>query len=123
VPLQFKFDEKLFRKYTRHAESRLLLECLFADDGALLASTREGMARSVREYQDTSSRFGLTVSLQKTKAMATGRCVTAEDKEPVTVDGGVIESVEVFPYLGSLIATSGRVNMEEWRRPLKHLVL
>ena len=37
VDLHFKYDENLFLRYTRNAQVRLLMECLFADDGALLA--------------------------------------------------------------------------------------
>ena len=40
VNLKYKYDEKLFRRYTRNAMERKLTECLFADDGAILASTR-----------------------------------------------------------------------------------
>ena len=44
VDLHFKYDEKLFRRYTRNAQVRLLTECLFTDDGALLATSRSGSA-------------------------------------------------------------------------------
>ena len=49
VDLHFKYDENLFRRYTRNAQVRLLMECLFADDGALLATSRSGMERAVQE--------------------------------------------------------------------------
>ena len=63
VQLYYKYDQK----------QCLLSDCLFADDGALLASSRMGMELSVREYQSTCSSFGLTVSAPKTKHMALGR--------------------------------------------------
>ena len=62
IKLNFKYDQKLFRRYIRNASVRTITECLFADDGALLASTRSGAERAVREYQGTCSDFGLTVS-------------------------------------------------------------
>ncbi len=37
ITLNFKYDQKLFRRYTRNANVKLLRECLFPDDGALLA--------------------------------------------------------------------------------------
>ena len=36
VDLHFKYDKKLFCRYTRNVQVRLLTECLFADYGALL---------------------------------------------------------------------------------------
>ena len=37
VRLLYKSDGKLFRRYTRNASVRVLTECLFADDGALVS--------------------------------------------------------------------------------------
>ena len=70
-----------------------------ADDGALLASSRSGMEQSAREYQSTSSDFGLTVSAAKTKHMVSGRTVEESDSELMSVDGGDLCCVEDFPYL------------------------
>ena len=90
----------------------LLRECMFADDGALLTSSRAGMETAVSEYQNTCSKFGLTVSLPKTKHMVSGRQVVEEDRELIEVAGGEVEGVEEFPYLGSVIAASGKVDVE-----------
>ncbi len=90
ITLNFKYDQKLFRRYTRNANVKLLMECLFPDDGALLASTRRGAERAVREYQATCSGFGLTVSNPKTKHMVIGRLVQESDQEPTSVEGGEI---------------------------------
>ena len=93
VKLKFKYDQKLFRRYIRNASVRMITECLFADDGALLASTRSGADRAVREYQETCSDFGLTVSNPKTKHMTTGRQVEDSNREPIAVAEGEIGSV------------------------------
>ena len=69
IQLKYKMDKKLFRKYTRNAEQRKTAECLFADDGALLSCTRASTESAVSEYQATSVRFGLTVSIPKMKQM------------------------------------------------------
>ena len=68
--------------------------------------------RARREYQRTCSNFGLTVSNPKTKHMVTGRQVVDGDREPIAVAGGEICSVDEFPYLGSMIASSGRINAD-----------
>ena len=61
VKLNYQYNQKLFRRYVRNADVRMLMECLFADDAVLLASTRSGAERAVREYQGTCSSFGFTV--------------------------------------------------------------
>ena len=52
------------------------------------------------------------MSLPKTKQMVTGRLVEEGDQESVDLDGGDIEVVSEFPYLGSLIADSGRMDVD-----------
>ena len=118
VTLNYKLDKKLFRRYTRNASKQNVPECLFADDGALLASTREGAERAVVEYQTTSDKFGLRVStcIPKTKHLVAGREAEDEDKTPITIEGGEIEGVEEFPYLGSTIASSGAMDPDVDRR-------
>lgn len=64
----------------------------------------------------TCSDCGLTVSNPKTKHMVTGRLVGDGDKEPIAVEGGEICSVGEFPSLGSLIAGSGRMDVDMERR-------
>ena len=46
----------------------------------------------------------------------TGRLVVESDHEPITLEGGDITMVEEFSYLGSLIASSGRVTVDVDRR-------
>ena len=51
----------------------------------------------------------LTVSIEKTKGMAVGNSLTEEDVAPVQEEGGEIEMVEQFSYLGSVISKDGDV--------------
>ena len=107
ITIKYKNDNKLFRKYTRNSCEKKITEWQFADDAAIYASTRSGAERAAVEYQQASNDFGLTVSIPKTKHMVTGRLVEESDCEPITLEGGDITMVEEFPYLGSLIASSG----------------
>ena len=50
VTMKFKLDKMLFRRYTRNAKERVLTSCVFADDSALLASTRQGSECAVRDF-------------------------------------------------------------------------
>ena len=38
----------MFRRYTRNASEKKVWECLFVDDGALLATSREGAEKAVQ---------------------------------------------------------------------------
>ena len=42
ITIQYKQDKKLYRRYTRNTNEQKISECLFANDGALLASSRNG---------------------------------------------------------------------------------
>ena len=73
IYLRYKYDGKLFRRYTKNAEETWLTECQFADDAALRARTREGTERVMKEYLQVAEDFGLSVNISKTKLMVTGR--------------------------------------------------
>ena len=67
VQLRYKHDRKLFRRYTRNAEETRLNELQFADDAALLTTTRSGAEKALQEYSHVAADFGLTVRMPKTK--------------------------------------------------------
>ena len=116
MTIQYKLDRKMFRRYTRNASERRVTECQFADDGALLASMRPAAEKAALMYQQTSRNFGPTVSLPKTKHTVTGRMVEEEDLAPIVLDGGEVEAVKEFPYLGSVVDSSGRIDADVNRR-------
>ena len=89
-----------------------LLTAYFADDGALLASTISGAKQAACMYQQASKNFGLTVSISKTKHMVTGRLTENSDRDPIVLEGGDIESVDEFPYLGPVVASTGRMDID-----------
>ena len=64
-----------------------------------------------------SSEFGLQVSLPKTKQMMTGRMVEDRDRGGVSLDRGDVEVVNEFPYLGSVVEDTGRMDVEVSRYP------
>ena len=123
VTVKYKYDETLFRRYTRNASERRVTECQFADDSALLATTTSGAEISAIDCQQTSTEFGLIVSLPKTKQMVMDMMVEEGDQECVALDGGSVEVVDKFPYFGSLIEDTGRIDADMNRREAQTLVL
>ena len=61
---------------------------------------------------EVTSYFGLTVSLPKTKGLAVGAAVSEVDVSPVVVEGGEIDMVEGFTYVGSKLSADGEVTAE-----------
>ena len=116
VHVRHKLDGKLFRRYLRSACESCLTECQFADDTALLATTREGAEEALQWYVEVARDFGLTVSATKTKVMVCGRQVVPSDRVAFHIDSSYIEVVEEFPYLGSVVSTSGRAEPDVEKR-------
>ena len=54
ITFKHKVDGKLFRRYTRNAHEIKTTECQFADDRALLASTKAGAAKAALTYTCTN---------------------------------------------------------------------
>ena len=98
----------------RTSESCLLLsyvsESMFADDAALYASSREGFEAVASSFIAVAKRWGLILSLAKSKGMVPGTGVDSVVLSPLTIEGGVIDIVESFQYLGSSSAV-----MENYR--------
>ena len=59
----------------------------------------------------------MCVSIPKTKLMVTGRVVEEEDKAPIVIDkNSVVDHVDEFPYIGSVIQSSGRMDADVEKR-------
>ena len=89
-----------------------MTECQFADDAALLATTKAGAEVTMRKFLRTAKHFGLNVSFTKTKMIVTGRKVTDTKNKSLQVGNEKMKCVLEFPYFGSLIASSGRVDVD-----------
>ena len=90
-----------------NAEETRLNELQFADDAALLTTSLSGAEKALQEYNLVASKFGLTVSMPKTKITVIGREATEVDMAPINLGAEEAENVSQFPYLGSTIQSSG----------------
>ena len=75
----------------------------FADDLALLSSTRRQMQAKTDLIAANSGRVGLRINREKTKVLR----INHQDQEPITVYGLPLEEVLEFLYLGSIVDISG----------------
>ncbi|VDP17203.1 unnamed protein product [Schistosoma margrebowiei] len=75
----------------------------FADDLALLSRTHEQMQTKTASVAAVSASVGLSIHKGKTKVLK----LTAENSNPITLDGETLEEVESFTYLGSIIDEQG----------------
>ena len=86
-------------------------ELQFADDAALVGSSREEIERAARVLDSVTTEWGLTMSIPKTKLLVVGTC-DEEDLRPLTIRGKTIEVVSDFRYLGALVEAHGEVLMD-----------
>ena len=78
----------------------------YADDTTLMAESQEELKSFLMKVTEESEKVGLKLNIQKTKIMASG---------PVTswqVDGGTLETVTGFIFLGSKITADGDCSHE-----------
>ena len=76
------------------------MRVMFADDAALLASTREAAGIAVRVYMEVDKSFGLTLSFEKTKFMVVGYCVDEGIRYHLTSLVAVLTGLVSSPILG-----------------------
>ena len=121
VSVLYKFGRKLVGDRT--AKSRLqevkVTETQFADDAALYSTTREGFESSSKGFATVAADWGLTMNVNKTKGMIVGRNLNESDMDPVQVEGGSLEIVDRFTYLGAEICRDGEVSSEVTTRIAK----
>jgi hypothetical protein len=82
---------------------------LLADDLVLLSSTRAGLQAMLGTLERFSWRTGLTVNRSKTKVVVFGtQLQEARQEGTFYIDGGAIETVGSYRYLGVEVSCSGR---------------
>ena len=67
-------------------------------------------------FDKVAGKSGLTLSVPKTKLLVTGTGLTSDDLAPLELDEGVVDVVDQFKYLGSLVEARGSVVAEVCNR-------
>ena len=89
-----------------------MTETQFADDAALYTTSRGIFESTTAGFVKAASEWGLTGSTEKTKGMVAGQILHERDVRPVQVEGGSVDVVNHFTYLGANISRDGEVTME-----------
>ena len=97
---------------TRAPSTSWITELSFADDAAIVTSRREDLVKATTELNTTVTACGLTISIPKTKFLATGSGIVQVDLDPIVICDGSITSVSSFRYLGSLVESHSGVQLE-----------
>ena len=114
ITVKYRHGRKLVgdRTSKSHLVQVKITESQFADDAAVYATSRDAFESATRKFIEIASMWGLTVSIQKTKGMAINNRNLPEDLKPVDTEGGPVEMVNDFTYLGSNITVDGEVGTE-----------
>ena len=99
IEVQYRIGGKLVGERTRRPLSFTVSECLFADDAALICSSREHMDVAAKVFEEVSAGWGLTLSVPKTKLLVAGVGLSTDDVSPLQMNGGIVEVVKEFQYL------------------------
>ena len=89
------------RRGIRWTLMSLLEDLDFADDLALVSSTRDQLQRKTSDLSVTAKQLGLNISRKKTKTMQ-----LTDTPLPVELENEDLEEVEEFTYLGSVMSKS-----------------
>lgn len=95
-----------------NVEGKWLPYIAYADDIAVLATSRNELEKMLDELDEEASKSGLIISRKKTCWLTTEKDCTDEIK----IKGVKIEKVTEFNYLGSMLAANGSTEPEVDRR-------
>ena len=119
VYLHTRSDGSMYNLARLRAKSKrrevLIRELLFADDAAITSHSQEGLQSMLDSFADACNNFGLTISIKKTQVMG----LNIPSPPTLYLDGQLLEAVDVFPYLGSIIAANSSLDPEIKRRIAK----
>jgi len=84
------------------SKNQQLSTLLFADDQVIIADTDDNLQKAVHKLNQIITKYGLTISVEKTKSIAFKRRDPARTK--IVIDNKIIEQVNSFNYLGNMIS-------------------
>ena len=100
------------RRFRRPTLIRIL-DCIYADDTALVSDSFEDMQEIICQFVQTATTFGLLINLQKIVSMRFNPAVQENlTVPPFYVGNHPLEDVSSFPYLGSILTPDNDMTEE-----------
>ena len=118
IEIWSRFDRGLCNTHNVHYKavtkttSTIIRDLLFADDCALASSSEEGLQQLCNELAFAASKFGLKISIDKTKSMYQAPRGARYVPPEIFVEGNQLEAVKTFKYLGSIVSDSNSMDEE-----------
>ena len=117
ITILFNVDGHLVGSRSSKFNTARWSELKFADDTAIFGPSRDKIIHAMSKLFTVTAQFGLTISVSKTKAMVVGG--SDEECQDIQVGERVIEMVEEFKYLGSVLACNGSIRSDVKERVAK----
>ena len=118
IRLSYRLDGNLFNLRRLQARTRVTEEAIhelqYADDTALVSSTKEGLQRTIDAVSNTYSRAGLAININKTEVLS--MCEQEQEPQIFTINQQPLKNTEEFTYLGSVLTDSCDLTSEVQRR-------
>ena len=89
-----------------------MTELCFADDAAIVAPTKDSIARATAELDRVVKACGLTIRVPKTKLLVAGTNIPQADLDSVCTGESTIETVSSFWNPGCVMDCHGSMNAE-----------
>ncbi|BHF60259.1 hypothetical protein SprV_0100322200 [Sparganum proliferum] len=122
IRIAYRTDGHLLNQRRMHFQTRVstitVHELLFADDRALNITSEEDMQRSMDLISAVYDNFGLIINTEKMVVMHQPPPDTAppHNAPQISVNGTQLQMVDNFPYLGSALSRSTKIDDEVARR-------
>ena len=79
---------------------RIINNCRFADDTAIIAKTHEELQDMVNRFDDIGRKYGMKIGIGKSQVM---RISWSNDSLQIKVNNRELKEVDLFKHLGSLL--------------------
>ena len=116
IQLVYRMDSKLFNLSCLRAKRKTnitsVVELQYADDAAVCACSEQELQSIVDIFTQSYSHLGLKLNTQKTKVLFQPAPGATCAEPSITAIGDILENLESFPYLGSLLLVKADIDEE-----------
>lgn len=118
VQLSYRLDGNLFNIRRLQAKTKITEEAVhelqYADDTAIVSSSRDGLQRTINAVADAYTKAGLAININKTEVLSMHEDL--HDPPVFTINQQPLKNVQEFTYLGSVLTENCDVTNEIQRR-------